>query len=100
MNYCTWGHHSYRSSLCLQFTAMEIGMSLLFLATLQVGIKPTAPSSSARMAGEVTWSQLLSKEVEEDIIRSEYFHTPCILCMLMYCALLTWLRVYGIIAFI
>jgi hypothetical protein len=67
---------SYRSTLCLQHSFIEIGMSLLFLATVQVGVKPvstTASSSSSttpRTPSDTTWLDLLSKEVDEDIIRA------------------------------
>lgn len=45
-------------------------MSLLFLATVQVGVKPVAPQSGRAPAGEVSWLELLSKEVDEETIRS------------------------------
>lgn len=61
---------SYRSTLCLQFSSTEIGMSLLFLATVQVGVKPVAPQSGRAPAGEVSWLELLSKEVDEETIRN------------------------------
>lgn len=58
---------SYRSTLCLQYSSAELGLALLFLATVQVGIKPTTPRGAA---AEATWLDLLSREVDEDIIRS------------------------------
>lgn len=65
---------SYRSTLCLQHSFTAIGMSLLFLATVQVGVKPMAPSASSsstpRTPSETTWLELLSKEVEEETIRA------------------------------
>lgn len=78
---------SFRSTLCLRYSALEIGTAMLFLATIQQGIKPTPPSSHRMQSAEVTWLELLTKDVEEEAIRGEpNISNPCLgtTCLLVF----------------
>ncbi|RYH13975.1 hypothetical protein EON65_34410, partial [archaeon] len=67
---------SFRSTLCLRYSALEIGTAMLFLATIQQGIKPTSPSTHRMQNAEVTWLELLTKDVEEEAIRGKLITLP------------------------
>jgi hypothetical protein len=60
--------NSYRTTLCLQYPPHQIGLGALFLASLQLGMKPVNPNP--RSAVEYTWYELLEPDLEDDALKS------------------------------
>lgn len=58
---------SYRGTFCLEYTPSEIGAAVLFLATITLSLRPLSP---ARSHVEVSWIQLLEKDIREYRLRS------------------------------
>lgn len=58
---------SYRTTLCLQYPPHQIGLGALFLATLQLGMKPVNPNP--RSTVEHTWFELLEPDIDDDVLK-------------------------------
>lgn len=55
---------SYRTTLCLQFSSMQIAISAIFLVAIMMNVTPVNERSR-----EATWLDLLESDVEEGVVR-------------------------------
>ena len=65
--------YSFRTTLCLQYTSSQIAMAAIFLATIQLNVKPLNPSKF-RNSVEHSWFELLEPDIDDDILKSKYLH--------------------------
>lgn len=61
---------SYRTTLCLQYSASHIALGAIFLAAVHLDIKPLN-SNKSRNAVELSWFKLLESDIDEDSLKSE-----------------------------
>ena len=62
---------SYRTTLCLQYTPSQIALAAIFLASIQLSVKPLVPSKHRGV--EQSWYELLEPEIDEDSLKSKLF---------------------------
>jgi acyl-CoA synthetase (AMP-forming)/AMP-acid ligase II len=61
--------NSYRTALCIEQPPSVIASGALFLAALQLGIRPVNPNP--RSTVELTWFALLETDIEFDVLQSK-----------------------------
>lgn len=56
--------------MCLQFSATHIAVGAIFLATIQLNMKPLNPNKF-RNSIEHSWFELLECDIDEEILKSK-----------------------------
>ena len=62
-------YFSYRTTLCIEHPPSVIALGALFLAALQLGIRPANPNPKSTV--EHTWFALLGTDIEFEVLQSE-----------------------------
>ena len=62
-------YSSYRTTLCIEHPPSVIALGALFLAALQLGIRPANPNPKSTV--EHTWFALLGTDIEFEVLQSE-----------------------------
>ena len=61
---------SFRTTVCLQYPSLQIAVAAIFLATIQLNVKPLNPSKF-RNSEEHSWFELLEADIDEEVLKKE-----------------------------